>query len=169
MGAAPLQPLSPVLVQRRPLPHDVVGRGQAQLHGPGLQSSQHLARDELIEDPAGQRMATRPARIRHPGPARVAEDLRPAGVVDGHPLPTPAADDEPGQQGRPLSRSPLGLDSSPVLGKPPLVGVVPFLGDIRRDLVRDQGQVLVGRDQDPPRPPPPRLSAARSICRLPKQ
>ena len=115
----------------------------------------------MIEDPAGQPLATRPAPVPHPGPARVAEDLLPAGVVDRHPLPTPAADDEPGQQRRPLSRSPLVLDPSPVLGDPPLVGVVLLPGDVRRDLVRDQGQVLIGRDQDPPRPPPSWLSAAR--------
>ena len=107
LGAGPLQPLSPVLVQRRPLPHHIVGRGQAQLQGPGLQGGQHLVRDELIEDPAGQRMATRAAGIGHPGPAGVAEDLGPAGVVDGHPLPTPAADDQPGQQRGPSLGAPL--------------------------------------------------------------
>ena len=80
--------------------------------------------------------------------------------MNRHPLPTPAADDQPGQQRRPLPRSPLGLDPGPVLGDPPLVGVVLLPGDVRRDLVRDQGQVFIGRHHDPPRPPPSWLSAA---------
>ena len=49
-------------------------------------------------DDRRQPLATRPAPIPHPGPARGAEGPLPAGVMNRHPSPTTAADDESGQQ-----------------------------------------------------------------------
>jgi hypothetical protein len=85
-----------------------------------------------------------------PGHARVAEDLGSAGVVDDHPLATPAAHYQSGQQRWDLPRSPLRFGPGPVLGEPPLVGLVLLARDVRRAPVRDEGQVLLLRDHDPP-------------------
>src|SRR5262249_50183520 len=77
--------------------------------------------------------------------AGVAEPLVAAGVLDRHPAAAPATQDQASQQGGASPDRPARAGERPIIGDPPLIGLIALPGDVGGGGGRQPGPTPLGR------------------------
>ncbi len=167
----PLQALPPDLVHLRPLRLDLLGRGQGDLQRDRGHGRQQQRGDVGVQAAAGQLLAPLGTVFDGIAGTGVERDHFPAGpppVLRRHLAATPAADHQPAEQGRAVTRRARVLRPGPVGLQSLHVPLVLLDADVGRQHPGQVGHPVLAGLAHPPgvRPPglpPPGVQAAAAV------